>query len=372
MDMVRNKLQAASCWLAIGFVFVASTAAADRLILRNLDLVADRTVVSLDEDGVVLDGPRPSGGNRITWDEIERGRVALDQTKFDQLLADLGGPLYRVRQRLKNGDYAALREPAEILYPRFAERKSQAAYMVCQATMWSRLVTSQREASVEPYLRCFELLRTRAAISAALPGTRRLNTDPTTAISPELAPIWFDPPAAKLVLPKVQQVVRSLSQPRPEGAYVYYASLAVAAGEQAEVERVLPQLTTGDMTWWRQFIEAEQELETAAPSQVFRQLDEGMASWPRACRPTGLLLLGLAGTRCESESDVRDGLLALLSLPASYAGEQPELAAAGLYHAATALDKLKDGRGAAAVRRELTTRFPGTHFGSLSRDSLRP
>ena len=86
----------------------------------------------------------------------------------------------------------------------------------------------------------------------------------------------------------------------------------------------------------------------------------------------GLYLLGLAGTKCENDNDVRDGLLALLSLPANYAGEQPELAAAGLYHAAAALDKLKDGRGAAAVRRELTTRFPGTHFGGLSRGNMRP
>jgi hypothetical protein len=348
-----------------GSLFVGQVVAADRLILRNLDVVAERTVLSLDEDGVVLDGPRGSGGNRVTWDEIERGRVALDQAKFDQFLAELGGPLYRIRQRLRNGDYAAASEPAELLYPRFAELKSQTAYLVSQATMWSRLANGKREAAVEPYLRCFELLRTRAAVSGSLPGARRLNTDAATAMSVELAPVWFDAAAAKEELPKVQQVVRSLSQPRLEGVYVYYASLAVAAGEFSEAERVLPQLAMGEMVWWRKLIEAQQELATGAFQSVYQRLSESKEEWPRACRPMGLLLMGLAGVQSEDEVEVRSGLLALLTLPASFAAEQPELAAAGLYHAAIALDKLKDGRGAAAVRRELTTRFPGTHFGRL-------
>jgi hypothetical protein len=351
-----------------GSLFVGQVVAADRLILRNLDVVAERTVLSLDEDGVVLDGPRGSGGNRVTWDEIERGRVALDQAKFDQFLAELGGPLYRIRQRLRNGDYAAASEPAELLYPRFAERKSQTAYLVSQATMWSRLATGKREAAVEPYLRCFELLRTRVAVSGSLPGARRLSTDAATAMSPELAPVWFDAAAAKEELPKVQQVIRTFSQPRLEGVYVYYASLAIAAGEMAEAERVLPQLVTGEMVWWRRLVEAEGELKRGegAMGSLFRRLRESEEEWPRACRPVGLLLMGTAGIQSEDEGEVRGGLLALLTLPASYATEQPELEAAGLYHAAVALDKLKDERGAATVRRELTTRFPGTHFGRIT------
>src|SRR5262245_49973376 len=79
----------------------ADVAAADRLILRNLDILTDRTVTSLDEDGLVLDGPRPGGGNRVTWDEVERGKIALDQPRFDKLLAELGQPLFRIRQRLR-------------------------------------------------------------------------------------------------------------------------------------------------------------------------------------------------------------------------------------------------------------------------------
>jgi hypothetical protein len=108
--------------LLVVVLAVAPAHGADRLILRNLDIISDRTVTALDEDGVELDKPRPSGESRLTWDQIERGKVALDQPRFDALLAELGPPLYRTGQRLKIGDYEAAGEPAEALYPRFAQR----------------------------------------------------------------------------------------------------------------------------------------------------------------------------------------------------------------------------------------------------------
>jgi hypothetical protein len=81
-----------------------------------------------------------------------------------------------------------------------------------------------------------------------------------------------------------------------------------------------------------------------------------------------LVLQGLAGAQSPADNQVRAGALALLSLPAHDAVEQRELSAAALYYAARALDKLKDSGGATAVRRELTTRFSGTKFGSLPRE----
>jgi len=353
----------------VGACLLAETTnAADRLILRNLDILTDRTVTALDEDGLLLDAPRTGGSNRITWDEVERGKVALDQARFDALLSEVGPPLYRIRQRLKIGDYVAASDPAESLYPRYGQRKSQTAYLVCQATMWSRIANGKRETAVEPYLRCYELLRVRAASSSALPGTRRLQTDPATAISPELAPIWFEPAAAKAALAPVENVIRDLSQPRPVGAYVYYATLAASAGEAAEVERMLPLLadtTSGDT--WQTIVRAQQELGSGSRGPAIAQMRSQRDALPTLCRPTGLLILGIADAQSMEEDICRDGLLALLSLPAIYGSEQPELAAGGLYHAAAALDKLKDVNGAAAVRRELASRYAGTHFGAKGR-----
>src|SRR5438477_10230876 len=99
--------------LATNLLWAATTRAADRLILRNLDIITDRTVTAFDEDGLLLNRPREGGNDRITWDEVERGKVALDQPRFDELLAELGTSLFRIRQRLKVGDNNAAGEPAE-------------------------------------------------------------------------------------------------------------------------------------------------------------------------------------------------------------------------------------------------------------------
>ena len=317
---------------------------------------------------------RPGGGERISWDEVERGKVALDQPRFDQLLAELGPPLYRIRQRLKIGDYESAGEPAELLYPRFADRKSQTAYLVCQAAMWSRLAAGKREAAVEPYLRCLELLRSKAANATGLPGSRRLVVDAATAISPQLLPVWFDAAAAKESLAGVQQVIRAMGQPRPAGAYVYYATLAVAAGEKQEVERIMPALNSEDaaIVQWRDIVQAEAELTMDRAGPALERLRTSVDSLPEPYRPVALYLIGSAGVRSAEQEAVRDGILALLTLPAVYGAEHAELAAAGLYHAAAALDKLKDNAGAAAVRRELTNHYAGTGFGGKLRAGASP
>jgi hypothetical protein len=343
--------------------FAGLARGADRLILRNLDILTERTFVSFDEDGLVLDGRRPGGGgNRVTWDEVERGKVAIDQPRFDKLLAELGQPLFRVRQRLKIGDYETLAEPAEAMYARFADRKSQTAYLVCQATMWSRLAAGRREAAVEPYIRCFELLRSRAATTGDLPGTRRLKVDPASAMSAELIPIWFDAAAAKAALPGLQATIRTLPTPRPEGISIYYASLALAAGDTAEAQRVMPSLRgdTPELAAWRELLVVQQELLANSPGTAVDQLRTKLDALPAACRPAGLYWMGLADVQNADEDRCRDGILRLLTLPAEFGREQPELAAAGLYHAAAALAKLKDDRGATAVRGELTSRYGGT------------
>src|SRR4051812_3895715 len=94
---------------AVAAVFVIGTlavsmpgtrAAEDRIVLRNIQVITGKTVVAFDEDGVRLSGTPPQS---LGWDEIESGRVAADQARFDALLKKLGDPLYRIRLRLNSG-----------------------------------------------------------------------------------------------------------------------------------------------------------------------------------------------------------------------------------------------------------------------------
>lgn len=333
-------------------------ARADRIVLRNLTIISDRTAVSLDEDGVRLDD-----GATVTWDEIETGSIAEPmQAKFDLLLKELGGPLYLIRQRLKVGDYESLLDQAEAVYPRYRERRSPTAYMVCQALMWSRLATGRREAAVEPYLRCYEYLRATRSDGSGLPGERRLEFDAKTALSPSLVPVWFDPNAAKSALPDVIEVVKSMSQPRPAGVYIYLATLAQAAGDRETAERMLGAVGDGERAAaeWRQIVLAQFEIADGKSGAAVQRLEADVDKLLSQNRPAAVYWLGMLKVQANDPQVRRDGVLEFLRLPALYGKQFPELAGAGLYQAMLTLDELKDVKGSVAVRRELLVRYSQT------------
>jgi hypothetical protein len=347
--------------------FQPAASAADRLILRNLELIADRTVIAVDEDGAQLDKPRAGGSDRITWDEIERGRVSAEmQEEFNRLRDELGPPLFKLRQRLRIGDYAGLAEPAEALYPRYAARPGQTAYLVCQSLMWGRMAGGQRERAVEPFLRCVDLLARGTADPRRLPGPRRLLVNADSPLCGDLPPVWLDVQAAKEVLPAVQTLIKEMPTPRPVGAYVYYASLATEAGELDEAQKVLGAI--GDST-----AGAKQAAEIVRGQLEFQKRAAANAAeleLPESAAPVVVTLARYwHGKRLLAAADVdqkRDGLLSLLSIPANDRGEQAELAAAALHQAAAALDELGDAAGAASVRRELAARYAATAVGTQS------
>lgn len=339
-----------------------SADAADRIILRNLQLIADRRVVAVDEDGALLDMPRAGGSDRLTWDEIERGRVASDlQADFDRFRTELGPPLYKLRLRLKIGDYAGLVEPAEALYEQFAKRRSQTAYLVCQSLMWGRLATGRREQAVEPFLLCMSLLASNAADAQRLPGTRRLAME--GLICSDLPPVWLERGLARQGLPALWESISGMPTPRPAEAYLYYASLASAAGEFAEAEKVLQAIPGGDaahsaaVDLVRTQIDMQRNPAVAGhPAELSGDLSSATTALAHYWR--GMRLLA-----ADQRDQKRDGLLALLTIPAEAGERQPELAAAALQQAALGLAKLADETAARAVRRELTTRYSATAVG---------
>jgi hypothetical protein len=195
-------------------------------------------------------------------------------------------------------------------------------------------------------------------------------SDPATALSAELVPVWFDAEQAKGELAPLQEAIRGMATPRPEGVYVYYASLALAGQEPAEAERVLGALrsSSGELATWREILSAQQEVTGESPASGVAALRSELPTLRGATRAAALYWVGRADVESADEAEQRDGLLALLALPAEYATSQPELAAAGLYHAAAAMAKLKEDAGAAAVRQELVTRYAGTRHALLAKE----
>jgi hypothetical protein len=357
---------------ALQFLAGVSTSAADEIILRNLKIIEGQTVESFDADGV-----RFGDGTVYGWDRIEQGTVAADQqAEFDAHLKDLGTPLYLIRQRLRVEDYQDLLPHAVELYPRYRDRRSRTSYMVIQAKMWAHLAHGEREAALEPFLRCYELLRDspNAGITD-FPGTRRLQFDPVTGLTPELTPIWFDSESAREQIGAVYKAIQAMRQPRPEGIYIYYATLAIAAGQVEKADPVLAAIksSSGPIAELKLIALAQSAATTAAngTNTEMRQLAERLDALSARTRPLALYCLGTARlTEAQDRNDRQAGVLDLLRIPAHYGNHQPELAAAALYRVATELKAMEDERGSVAVRNELLDRFSKTHFAQLARSPI--
>jgi hypothetical protein len=346
--------------------------AADRIVLRNLKVISDRTVAAFDVDSVRLDN-----GTSFSWDEIEKASVAADkQSAFDAHLRELGEHLYRIRQRLGTGDYAGLLPHAEAIYGRYADRASDSAYMVIQAVMWGRLAVGRREASLEPYLRCLVYLHSRPASKVQLPGDRRLRFDAATGMTPELMPVWFDAEAARGELPHVYRRIGEMARPRPGGVYVYYVTMALAAGERELADKVIDAgaipAAPAALAELRGIIDAQREIMAGQPGAATSVLATAGDRISAANRPLALYWLGTSRTAGGDGDERRRGALDLLRIPALHGRESPELAAAALFRVMNLLADSGDSRGSVAVRRELLERYGQTYYAAHVRGESAP
>jgi len=333
---------------------------ADRIYLRNLKRIDGIEVTQFDEDSVRL-----SNNTTLTWDEIDQGRLAeTKQAAFDKMLAELGTPLYRIRTRLKVGDYEGLLQVAEELYPRYANRRSKTAYLVQQALMWALIDAGRREEAVAPYLACYETLRTSPDVANTLPGERRLRYDAKSGTTPELVPVWFDSEAAKTSLEGVYQTVIAMKQPQPQAIYIYYGTLNLSAGSPDRAKAIFDRADTenAEIAQLVKIAEAQAEVLSGESGEAVKRLEESLDSLVPANKPIALYWLGLAKLQSEDRETEQRGMLQLLRVPAVYGRDYPELAGAAYFHVMQSLSQAENAKGAIAVRKELLERFGHTYF----------
>ncbi len=343
---------------AIGFVTVGA-AQADRLILRDLRLLGNITVIGFDEEGVKV-----TDNNLIPWHEIELGTVSPDkQADFDRLRNELGLPLFRIHQRLKVGDYAGAREPAESIFDRYKERDSKVAYMVCQATMWGRLAEGDREAALEPYFCCLRIMKsTRSSDVTQLPGTRSLDYDKQTGLTSDLMPLFFDREKAKAALANADIAATSIGSGAPDGVFVYMAALAIAAEEFMQAEAWQKRIRSGNPTLkeWPTILTAQSRINSGDLIGAGADLEPVIHSLKPWNQPVARYLLGISGSRSSEFLRIENGVLDLLHVPAMYGNDHPELAAAALAETYSALQRIQQPEQAQDIRRQLMLFYGGT------------
>jgi hypothetical protein len=218
-----------------------------------------------------------------------------------------------------------------------------------------------------------ELLRSGAAKESLLPGTRRLAAGADTPYCLDLAPLWLDAAEARQALPGVQEAIRKMAAPRPDEAYLYYISLAIAAGDIPAAQKVLAAVQGKEplAAELRDVLLAQQEVHTKMPGANLTGLGARLPKFHPANRLLSHFWLG-QWRAAGDEAAQRDAALDFLTVAALTEGRDGELAAAGLYHALQILDKLKDTAAADAVRRELLGRYRETAQGKRAAELERP
>ncbi len=354
-----------ACLIAVAASWFCATdaALADRIILRNFDVINNVKIIGFDEDGVQLDP-----GGLLTWDQIEAGTLAAEQqAAFNAMLKELGDPLYRIRQRLSIGDYQGLLSYAEKISVRYKARTGDSAYWVALGLMWGRIADGRREAALPAYLRCYEILRTRGADAPSTPGNRKLIIDPATGLCPDLAPIWFDQEAAKKQIDAVLAIVGQMKQPRPDAVRLYFGSLAIAAGDLDRATAVLEEPLEGRAEELRQILSAEKTILGGAPQAGLSALSAAAPTFSIDSKPLARYWIGYAKTKLAAKPQRMDGLLDLLRLPAAHGENHPDLAAAGLHQAMQVLDEMGDAGGSVRVRRELLEQYSQMYHAGLQK-----
>jgi hypothetical protein len=207
-----------------------------------------------------------------------------------------------------------------------------------------------------------------------LAGERALVYDKQTGMTPELKPVWFDAAAAKAVLPDVLEAARTMRKPLPPAARIYYASLALAAGDPVRARQVLEGFEDADLATVQlvTLVKAQAEVLAGKPGPALSGVETSLESLSSADRPVALYWLGMAKLASAEETSQREGVLQLLHIPALHGEEAPELAGAALHQAMDALAKLGDPKGSVALRKELLERYGHTYYAKKISNKLSP
>lgn len=322
----------------------------DLIVVRPKLPLQGKSVQGFDPDGVRL-----VGGSVLAWEEIESARLDRDQARFNAMLTDVGEPLFHLARGLRSADYPSLLEPAERVWPVYADRRSKEAFLAALGLMWGRLAHGQREAAVEPCLVLLDIQK-RARERLSTVGPRRLVLDLNAGLSPELPPVFLNARAAEAALPGARKAAETLGMP---GGWLLVASLELAAGQGDAAGKTLARLGKGprDVDELRRVLEARKWRLLGQADRAREAVGDLPQTGLDATRPLARLALGEALVGSPVEADRRNGVIDLLYLPAIDADTHPDLAALALDLAARTLEALHDPE-AKLLRKDLRDRFP--------------
>ena len=389
---------------SIQIVIPRSVFAQSPIVLRDLSLIRDKAISDFDRNAITL-----SDGSKLAWDRVLKAELSGEpesktapsrQPEFDRNLKQVGLPLFRLKTRIKQGDWAGAGKIAGPMFDSVTAGKSDfpnpdIEYLVCLATMKSRTgqgsAMQNRASAVLPFLRASwvessvnpKTIEMVAAYSNAEKPNAEKRAD---GLSPELLPVWFNVDQIQSSLKQIEQLPNLEANTTPDkanmvGKEIYLASMQIELDQTDQANATLNRLNRNRsklVDAWRIVLRARMLQRSGNHVQAQSMLDKNSDSIIGDARPVAIYYRGLSEFEIHSrdgkietplnsavDTDLSNSSLMLLRLPALYGESHPELAAAGLYHVAE-IAKLRGHLDQSKkLSRELLQRYPRTYHGSL-------
>ena len=215
------------------------------IVLRDLSLIRDNAISDVDRNAITL-----SDGSKLAWDQVLKAELSGEpesrtaparQTEFDDYVKQIGLPLFRLKTRIKQGDWAGAGKIGGPMFDSVMADKSDfpdpsVEYLVCLATMKSRIgqgsATQNRASAVLPFLRASWIRSSvdqkTIAMVAADPSAEKRED----GLSPELMPFWFDVDQIRSAKKQLEQLAklgvdRNSNKTKMVGKEIYLASMQI-------------------------------------------------------------------------------------------------------------------------------------------------
>lgn len=309
--------------------------------LRGQREVIEGEIVSIGVDGVDV-----RGVGLIAWDRV-RSVQGEYSGLFEREFRAYADDAWRARTRLARGDFVSAEPIFERLFATFAWRQGPTARGVCDGLLRCRLRRNAQASAISPWL---SLLHSAGPRSGGM-------LDPNTGLIPSLPPFWLPGTATERFAVEIPSDAGA--EPRLSELARWY-ELAAAFESGRSVELPGPGVEDRGLALVRAIVSAragDERTRRLARDALRLRAESEQGTWVEAWCLAGI---GRSLLREGDPRSVREGIVALLQVPARFERDLPFLAGLCLAEASAALHALLgDREGAARVAQELATRLPG-------------
>ncbi len=333
----------------------AGPAQADRLHRRGEPAPLEGRTLDVTADGVLFRTSRGSdaGDSLFTWDRVKR--LETDQQQFAaawETHRDLSERLWRARSRVERSDYSAAEPILDELFEETMHRTGTTALIVAEGLLRCRLAREARAAAVLPWLELHRLLGAGLKPTAYL--SMRPIVDPQSGLCPQLPPMWGKSAGVEQMLADLNHYVPDApASARLAALYARAARLwlGLSVDDAAAFYR-------GDEAWDRDAgvvvvtaLVAALERVRPLPLDVEKVMARPLRE-PGPLTPWALFMRGAVRVEDRDLDRRREGLVDLLTIPATYGQEHRYLAGFAIERAASILESMGRGPAADSLRTE--------------------